>query len=57
MTEKLYKKCLAYQKDQLRVPDERLVQRWGQQLGLNRQQIRDVSSRLELRHVAGKLKI
>jgi hypothetical protein len=52
--DKLYRKCLNYQKSQLRVPDERLVQRWGQQMGLSRQQIQDVSAGLELRHLQGR---
>ena len=50
---KLYRKCLAYQKTQLSAPPERLVQRWGQVMGLNRVQTHDVYSRLELRFVAG----
>ena len=54
MTEKLYRKCLAYQKAQLKVPAERLVQRWGQQMGLSRQATQDVSSALELRFAYGK---
>ena len=52
--EKLYRKCLTYQKDHLAVPPKHLVLRWGQQMGLSRHQTLDVSSRLELRHVAGK---
>jgi hypothetical protein len=55
--EKLYRKCLAFEKTQLKVPDERLVQRWGQNMGLTRAQVQEVSSQLTLRNVAGKIYI
>ena len=50
MTEKLHRKCLAYQKNELRVPPESLVVRWGRELGLSRSSALDVSSKLDLRH-------
>jgi len=53
MADKLHKKCLAYQKAQLRPPPEDLVLRWARQLKLSQSDAADISSKLELRHITG----
>jgi hypothetical protein len=52
--DKLYRKCLQYQKLNLKVPPEPLVQKWGKSFGLSRGEIMNVSEGLELRHITGK---
>jgi len=51
---KLYKKCLDYEKSHLRIPPEHLVISWGNKLNLSRAESQDVYSRLDLRYFAGK---